>query len=667
MTVSDNQCINTIRFLAVDAVQRANSGHPGAPLGQAPMAYVLWDRFLKHNPHDVDWLDRDRFVLSVGHLSAMLYPLLYLTGYDVSLDDIKQFRQWGSKGGGHPEYKLTPGVEATTGPLGQGFAMAVGMAMAERWVAARYNRPGHEIFNHFTYVVESDGGMMEGITSEAASLAGTLRLGKLICLYDDNDISIEGHTDISFAENVGQRFEAYGWQVISIDGMDVTAVDGAIRMAQADDSRPSLIICKTIIAYGSPNKEGSASTHGTPLGEEEICLTKEKLGWTYKETFTVPPEVLAHCRQAVERGKKQQQEWEQKLDEYRKAYPLEAEQLGKDLRKELPQGWDSELDALFQASDKPIATRKASGRVINKIAQKVPFFMGGSADLAPSVNARLEDCGDFGFQDYAGRNIHFGVREHAMGAIANGIALHGGAIPFTSTFFTFSDYMRPSVRMAALMGLQVAFIFSHDSIAVGEDGPTHEPVEQLMGFRAVPNLITIRPADATETVEAWKMAMENRESPTVLVFSRQDLPVLDRITLASASGLRRGGYVVWEAAKKPDVIIIGTGSELHLALEAGRLLQDKGIMARVVSLPSWELFDAQPADYRNEVLPPDMRARISVEAGTATGWERYVGLDGIAIGVSRFGATGKGEVVYEKYGFSAQRVVNEVLRLLHRE
>ncbi len=667
MTATDNQCINTIRFLAVDAVQKANSGHPGAPLGQSPMAYVLWDRFLKHNPHDVDWPDRDRFVLSVGHLSAMLYPLLYLTGYDISLEDIKQFRQWGSKAGGHPEYKLAPGVEATTGPLGQGFAMAVGMAVAERWIAARYNRLGYEIFNHFTYVIESDGGMMEGITSEAASLAGTLRLGKLICLYDDNDISIEGNTDIAFAENVGQRFKAYGWQVISIDGMDLSAVDEAIRMAQADDGHPSLIICKTIIAYGSPNKEGSASTHGTPLGEEEVRLTKDNLGWTYEEAFTVPSEVLAHCRQAVERGNKQQQEWKKKLSEYQKAYPLEAEQLEKDLRKELPQGWDSELEEMFKADDNPIATRKASGRVINKIAQKVPFFMGGSADLAPSVNARLEDCGDFSFQDYTGRNIHFGIREHAMGAIANGIALHGGAIPFTSTFFTFSDYMRPSVRMAALMGLQVVFIFSHDSIAVGEDGPTHEPVEQLMGFRAMPNLITIRPADATETVEAWKVAMENSKSPTALVFSRQDLPVLNRKILASASGLRRGGYVIWDAAKKPDVIIIGTGSELHIALEGGRLLKDKGIMARVVSLPSWDLFDAQPESYRNEVLPPDMRARISVEAGATTGWERYIGLDGTAIGVSCFGATGKGEVVYEKYGFSAQRVVDEVLRLLHRK
>jgi transketolase len=667
LTAIDNLCINTIRFLAIDAVQKANSGHSGAPLGQAPMAYVLWDRFLKHNPQDVDWPDRDRFVLSVGHLSAMLYPLLYLTGYDISMDDIRQFRQWGSKAGGHPEYKVTPGVEVTTGPLGQGFAMAVGMAMAERRMAACYNRPGYEIFNHFTYIIESDGGMMEGITSEAASLAGTLRLGKLICLYDDNDITIEGNTDTAFAENVGQRFEAYGWQVIRIDGMDTVSVDKAIKMAQSDNNHPTLIICKTIIAYGSPNKQGSASTHGNPLGEDEIRLTKENLGWPYKDAFAVPQEVLKHCRQALERGKKQQQEWEQKLSAYREKYPQEAEQLDKDLRQELPQGWDSALYSLFKDDNSAIATRKASWHIINEIAKKVNFFMGGSADLAPSVNTRLEGYGDFGFQDYSGRNIHFGIREHAMGAIANGLARHGGILPFTSTFFTFSDYMRPSVRMAALMGLHVIFIFSHDSIAVGEDGPTHEPVEHLMGFRAMPNLVTIRPADATETVEAWKVAIENWESPTALIFSRQDLPILDRRKLASASNLRRGGYVIWEAAKVPDVIIIGTGSEVHLALNAGYLLQEKGVKARVVSLPSWELFDAQPEDYRSKILPPDMRMRVSVEAGTAIGWERYVGLDGITIGLSSFGATGKGEVVYEKYGFNVQRVVDDALQLLHKQ
>lgn len=667
MTAIDDLCINTIRFLAVEAVQKANSGHSGAPLGQAPMAYVLWDRFLKHNPHDVNWPDRDRFVLSVGHLSAMLYPLLYLTGYDISMEDIKQFRQWGSKAGGHPEYRVTPGVEVTTGPLGQGFAMAVGLAMAERWMAARYNRPGFEIFGHFTYVIESDGGMMEGITSEAASLAGTLRLGKLICLYDDNDITIEGDTDIAFAEDVGQRFEAYGWQVIKIDGMNIDSVDKAIKTAQADNSRPSLIMCKTIIAFGSPNRQGSASTHGTPLGEEEILLTKKNLGWPYKDAFTVPPEVLKHFRQALERGKKQQQEWEKKLSAYGDVYPREANQLEKDLKQELPQGWDSTLDLLFKDDNKAIATRKASGQVMNEIVQKINFLMGGSADLAPSVNTRLEGCGDFGYQDYSGRNIHFGIREHAMGAIANGLARHGGILPFTSTFFTFSDYMRHSVRMAALMSIHVIFIFSHDSIAVGEDGPTHEPVEQLMGFRAMPNLVTIRPSDATETVEAWKVAIENWERPTALIFSRQDIPILDRKKLASANNLRRGGYVIWEAAEVPDVIIIGTGSEVHLALEAGYLLQDKGVKARVVSLPSWELFDAQPAEYRNKVLPPDIRMRVSVEAGTAIGWERYVGLDGIAIGLSSFGATGKGEVVYEKYGFSVQRVVNEVLQLLHKK
>jgi transketolase len=581
------------------------------------------------------------------------------------MDDIKQFRQWGSKAGGHPEYGITPGVEVTTGPLGQGFAMAVGMAMAERWMASRYNRPGHEIFNHFTYMIESDGGMMEGITSEAASLAGTLKLGKLICLYDDNDISIEGHTDIAFAEDVGQRYRAYGWQVITINGMDTESVDKAIRQAQEDKEHPSLIICKTIIAFGSPNKQGSASTHGNPLGEEEVKLTKEKLGWTYKESFTVPPEVLKHCRKALERGQKQQHEWEKKLNDYQKSYPKEFEQLQKDMRKELPKGWDSELNDLFVDTDEPIATRKASAKVLNKLAEKVHFLMGGSADLAPSVNTRLEGGGDFNYLDYSGRNIHFGIREHAMGTIASGLARHGGILPFTSTFFTFSDYMRHSIRMAALMSFQVIFLFSHDSIAVGEDGPTHEPIEQLMSFRAMPNIVTIRPSDATETIEAWKVAIENKEKPTVLVFSRQDLPILDRTEVAPASGLMRGGYVLWEASDKPDIIIIGTGSEVHLALDAGKNLKDKGINARVVSLPSWELFDAQPKEYRDNVLPPNIRTRLSVEAGTATGWEHYVGLDGRAIGLSKFGAVGKGTVVYQQYGFTTQRVVDEALLLIN--
>ncbi len=661
---TDELCINTIRFLAVDAVQKANSGHPGAPLGMAPMAYVLWDRFLKHNPNDPKWPNRDRFILSAGHASAMLYALLHLTGYELPLDEIKQFRQWGSKTPGHPEYGLVPGVEVTTGPLGQGFANGVGMAIAERWLAQHYNRPGHEIINHYTYAIVSDGDIMEGVASEAASLAGTLRLGKLICLYDDNDISIEGNTDITLAEDVAQRFQAYGWHVIgSIDGMDTASVDQALRVARTDN-RPSLIICRTIIGYGSPHKAGTGSAHGEPLGEEEVRLTKERLGWSYEEPFTVPPEVLTHFRHAQERGKRQQQEWEAKLEAYRQTYPSEVRQLEEDLRGDLPAGWDSELDDMFTAEDKPIATRVASGQVMNAIAPKIHSLMGGSADLAPSTKTILKDKGHYSFEEYGGHNMHFGIREHAMGAIANGMALHGGIIPYTATFLIFYDYMRPPIRLAALMGLRVIYIFTHDSIGVGEDGPTHQPIEQLMALRAVPNMVTIRPADATETVEAWKVALKRHRGPTALIFSRQNLPVLDRTTLAPTSGAQYGGYVLWEAATPPDVILIGTGSEVHIALEAGKLLQEKGIVARVVSLPSWELFDAQPAEYRNTVLPPDIRARISIEAAASLGWERYVGLDGIAIGLSRFGASAPGKVIYEKLGLTAQHMVDEALKLL---
>ncbi len=662
----DGLCINTIRFLAVDAVEKAKSGHPGTPMGAAAMAYVLWDRFLKHNPGDPKWANRDRFVLSAGHASMLLYSLLYLTGY-LSLEDIKQFRQWGSRTPGHPEYGLVPGVEATTGPLGQGFANGVGMAIAERWLAQHYNRPGHEIIDHYVYALVSDGDIQEGITSEAASLAGLLRLGKLIYLYDDNDISIEGKTSLAFAENVPQRFQSYGWHVVDpIDGMDISAVDSAIRMAQAATDRPSLIICRTIIGYGSPNKAGTAATHGEPLGEEEVRLTKENLGWEYREPFTVPPEVLAHMRQAKERGTRWQQEWQVGLESYRKAHPQAARQLEEDLRGDLPQGWDSELTDLFREKDKPIATRVASGEVMNAVARRVASFTGGSADLAPSTKTTLKDH-FYGFEEYYDRNMHFGVREHAMGAIANGMALHGGIIPYTGTFLVFYDYMRPPVRLAALMELRVIFIFTHDSVGVGEDGPTHQPVEHLMGLRVVPNLVTIRPADATETVEAWKIAVENRHGPTALIFSRQNLPVLDRSALPPARGLRRGGYILWQATAAPEVIIIGTGSEVHIALEAGKLLQERGVAARVVSLPSWELFDAQPAEYRDEVLPPGIRARISIEAASPLGWERYVGLDGVAIGVSRFGVSAPGRVIYEKLGLTAQRIVDEALQLLRRK
>jgi transketolase len=661
----DELCINTIRFLAVDAVQKANSGHPGAPMGAAAMAYIFWHRFLKHNPNDPKWPDRDRFILSAGHASAMLYALLYLTGYDLSLQEIKHFRQWGSKTPGHPEYGLTPGVEVTTGPLGQGFANGVGMAIAERWLAEHYNRHGHNIIDHYTYAIVSDGDLMEGVSSEAASLAGTLRLGKLIYLYDDNDVSIEGSTDTTFTEDVAQRFQAYGWQVIGpIDGLDTASVDSAIGMAQAEDSRPSLIICKTVIGYGSPNKAGTGSAHGEPLGEEEVTLAKEKLGWPYKEPFTIPPEVLSHFRQARERGKQQQEEWQTKLEAYRQSYPDEARQLEEDLSGELPSDWDSGLENLFQNQDEPIATRQASGKVMNIISPRVHALVGGSADLAPSTKTILKDKGHFGPDDYHGHNLHFGVREHAMGAIASGMALHGGIIPYTATFLIFYDYMRPPVRLAALMGQRIIYIFTHDSVALGEDGPTHQPVEQLAGLRAVPKLTVLRPADATETVEAWRAALGRRQGPTALIFTRQKLPVLDRKELAPADGLQRGGYILWQATESPEVILIGTGSEVHIALEAGKLLEEKGISARIVSLPSWELFDAQPAEYKESVLPPKLRARVSMEAAATLGWERYVGSEGVAIGIDHFGASAPGRVIYEHFGLTAERMADEALRLL---
>lgn len=662
----DELCVNTIRFLSVDMVQQADSGHPGAPMGAAPMAYVLWDRFLKHNPGNPRWPDRDRFVLSAGHASAMLYALLYLTGYDLSLDEIKRFRQWGSKTPGHPEYRIVPGVETTTGPLGQGFANGVGMAIVEKWLAEHYNCVGHEIINHYTYAIVSDGDLQEGVASEAASLAGTLRLGKLIYLYDDNDIQIEGNTGIVFAENVSQRFQAYGWQVVGpIDGMDVTSVDSAIRMAQAEEARPSLIICHTVIGYGSPNKAGTASVHGEPLGEEEVRLTKERLGWPYKEPFIATAEALAHFRKARERGAYRQREWESRLENYRQTYPEESRQFEENLSGNLPEGWDGDLDALFKTTRKPTATREASGKVMNAIVQKVHAFAGGSADLAPSTKTTLKDYGNYGFEDYCGHNMHFGVREHAMGAIANGMSLHGGVIPYTGTFLVFYDYMRPPVRLAALMGIRVIYIFTHDSVGLGEDGPTHQPIEQLMGLRAVPDLVVIRPADSTETTEAWKAAMERCDGPTALILSRQNLPVLDRTELAPASGVQRGAYILWEASSSPDVILIGTGSEVHIALESGKMLAENGIKARIISMPSWELFDAQPLEYRNKVLPPAIRMRISIEAGTPLGWERYVGLDGITIGIPRFGASAPGPVIYEKMGLTSQRLVREALKLVH--
>jgi transketolase len=629
------------------------------------MAFALWDRFLKHNPEDPTWPNRDRFVLSCGHASALLYSLLHLTGYDLPMDELKQFRQWGSKTPGHPEYGLTPGVEATTGPLGQGFGNAVGMALTERWLASRYNRPGHEIIDHYTYAIVSDGDLQEGIASEAGSMAGTLGLGKLIMLYDDNDISIEGGTEITFGENVAQRFQAYGWHVIGpIEGTDVEEISAALTAAKAETGKPSIIVCRTVIGHGSPNKAGKASAHGDPLGEEEVGLTKEALGWPTQDTFSVPAAAGTHLGLAAERGKAKQTEWNAAFSEYREAYPEDAQQLDGALRGQLPSGWEDGLNGLFDKPD-PIATRSASGVVMNAISKSVPALIGGSADLAPSTRTILDDSGHIGNGEFSGNNLHFGVREHAMGAVANGISLHGGAIPFTATFLVFSDYMRPSIRLGALMGTQVIYVFTHDSIGVGEDGPTHQPIEHLMALREIPGLVVSRPADATETVEVWRAAMSRQNGPTVMAFTRQNLPVLDRTALSPASGVLKGAYILWESGDSPQVVIMATGSEVHIALEAGQTLGGEGIAARVVSMPSWEIFDEQPKEYRDSVLPPSLRARVSVEAGTTKGWERYVGLDGASVGMSGYGASAPAAVLYENFDITATRVAEEARKLVN--
>jgi len=663
----DQQCINTIRFLAVDAVQRAESGHPGAPMGAAAVAYTLWDRFLKHNPRNPAWADRDRFVLSAGHASMLLYSLLYLTGYDLPLEELRDFRQWGSKTPGHPEHGLAPGVEATTGPLGQGFGNGVGMAIAERWLADHYNRPGHEIIDHYVYALVSDGDLQEGVSSEAASLAGTLKLGKLIYLYDDNDIQIEGPTDRVFTENVACRFQAYDWQVLGpLDGLDIAALEKAIRDAQADVEHPSLIICKTVIGYGSPN-QATAKVHGEPLGVENVREAKDTLCWPQEPLFYVPEQVLAHMRKALERGQEAEEEWQRRMREYRSTYPEQAAELEAQLSGQLPAGWDEGLSELFPPGSKPMATRVASGQVLHHLVKRVHALIGGSADLGPSTKTELVGHGDFGWNQYSGHNLHFGVREHAMAAIANGMALHGGVIPYTGTFLIFSDYMRPPMRLAAMTALRVVYVFSHDSIGLGEDGPSHQPVEQLMNLRALPNLTVIRPADATETAEAWRAALLNQSGPTALVFTRQNVPVLDRTELAPAAGLQQGAYVLWEAGDTvPEAIVIGTGSEVHIALEAGRQLASSGIKVRVVSMPSWELFDRQPASYRDAVLPPAVKARVAVEAGITLGWEHYVGLVGAVVGMEGFGASAPGEVLYEKFGITPENLAARARALIGR-
>jgi len=681
----DDLCINTIRALGMDGPEKAHSGHPGLPMGAAPMAYVLWTRHMRYNPRNPDWPDRDRFVLSAGHGSMLIYSMLYLTGYDVTLDDIKQFRQWGSRTPGHPEHGDTPGVEVTTGPLGQGFGNCVGMAIAERWLAATFNRPDHTVVDHYIYSIASDGDLMEGVSSEAASLAGHLHLGRLIVLYDANLITLSGTTDVTFSEDVGARFAAFGWHVQHIDGQDVAAVDGALRTARAVTNQPSLIVARTHIGYGSPHKQDTYQAHGEPLGEEEVRLTKRNLGWPEDRTFYVPDEALREFRKAVDRGAELEASWQKRMNTYKAAHGDVAQQLALALAGELPAGWQEHVPA-FSVKDGDMATRDASSKVINALAPIVPNLIGGSGDLDPSTRTAMKGHGDFeapspsrspdapptqgtagGVWGYEGRNIHFGIREHAMAAIATGVALHGGVIPFVATFFCFSDYMRPSIRLAALSKAKVIYVWTHDSIALGEDGPTHQPVEHLPSLRAMPNLLMLRPADAAETAEAWRLALLHSGGPVGLVLTRQKVAALDRTVLAAASGLARGGYVLTDAkGSSPELILVATGSEVALAVKAHEKLAAEGIRSRVVSMPSWELFDAQPQSYRDSVLPPDVHARVSVEAASPFGWERYVGASGAIIGIDRFGASAPGDVVLSRLGFTVDNVVETAKAVLSR-
>ena len=674
----ENLCINTIRMLSADAVQNANSGHPGMPMGAAAMAYTLWTGFLKHNPRNPHWFDRDRFVLSAGHGSMLLYSLLHLTGYDLPMEELQRFRKWGSKTPGHPERGHTPGVEVSTGPLGQGFANGVGMAIAEAWLAARYNRPGHTIVDHYIYSICGDGDLMEGVTQEAASLAGHLQLGKLIYLYDQNHISLAGATGLTFTEDVAQRFDAYGWHTRTVvDGNDTAEVAAAIREAQAETARPSLLLVHTHIGYGSPNKQDNFSAHGNPLGEDELKAAKKALGWPTTEKFFLPPDALNFFRRAVPAGAEAEQQWTTKLAGYRKAFPDEAAEFEQIMSGKLPENWQADLPK-YALTDKPIATRAAGGAALNALAKRLPNIAGGSADLNPSTDTALKGLGDFqpsesqgpgtlgavgGVWSYAGHNVAFGVREHAMGAAVNGMAAHGGVLPFSATFFTFFDYMKPSVRLGALSRLKAVYVFTHDSVGVGEDGPTHEPVEHLAGARSIPGLSVIRPADPTETVEAWALAVQH-DGPTLLVLTRQAVPHLDR-SRAKSPGVAKGAYILSDAdGGSPDVILIGTGSEVQWCVKAQEILNGQGVKARVVSMPSWDLFEAQDEAYRESVLPKGVRKRVTIEAAASLGWHRWAGDEGAIIAIDRYGASAPGDEIFKQLGITAEHVVTEALRVL---
>ncbi|WP_424162572.1 transketolase [Bacillus amyloliquefaciens] len=667
MDTIEKKSVATIRTLSIDAIEKANSGHPGMPMGAAPMAYTLWTKFMNVNPQNPGWFNRDRFVLSAGHGSMLLYSMLHLSGYDLSIDDLKQFRQWGSKTPGHPEFGHTAGVDATTGPLGQGIAMAVGMAIAERHLAETYNRDSFNIVDHYTYSICGDGDLMEGISSEAASLAGHLELGRLIVLYDSNDISLDGDLDRSFSENVKQRFEAMNWEVLYVeDGNNIAELTAAIEKARQNDKKPTLIEVKTTIGFGSPNRAGTSGVHGAPLGQEESKLTKEAYAWTFEEDFYVPEEVYAHFNQAVkEAGSKKEQEWNELFAAYQEKYPELAEQLSLGMKGELPEDWDQEVPVYEKGSS--LASRASSGEVLNGIAKKIPFFVGGSADLAGSNKTTIKNAGDFTAKDYAGKNFWFGVREFAMGAALNGMALHGGLRVFGGTFFVFSDYLRPAIRLASLMGLPVTYVFTHDSIAVGEDGPTHEPIEQLASLRALPNLSVIRPADGNETAAAWKLAVQSQDHPTALVLTRQNLPTIDQQPEEAYTGVEKGAYIVSKAqTDTPDALLLATGSEVGLAIEAQAKLAEENVHVSVVSMPSWDRFEKQSAEYKNSVLPPNVTKRLAIEMGSSFGWGKFTGLEGDVLAIDRFGASAPGETIMKEYGFTAENVADRVKKLLNK-
>ncbi|WP_075980829.1 transketolase [Bacillus massilinigeriensis] len=661
----DQLSINSIRTLSIDAIEKANSGHPGMPMGAAPMAYTLWTRFMNMNPKNPEWFNRDRFVLSAGHGSMLLYSLLHLAGYEVSMEDIKQFRQWGSRTPGHPEFGHTPGVDATSGPLGQGISMAVGMAMAERHLAAVYNKDQYEVVDHYTYSICGDGDLMEGVSAEAASLAAHLKLGKLVVLYDSNDISLDGDLSKSFSESVQQRFQAYGWQYIRVeDGNDLDEIANAIEEAKKDINRPTLIEVKTVIGYGSPNKSGKSASHGAPLGADELKLTKEAYKWTFEEDFHVPDEVYSHFKKHIaDNGEKKEKEWNELFTSYKNQYPELGSQLEQAMKGELPEGWDRDLPKYELG--KSLASRASSGESINGLAKNLPTMFGGSADLAGSNNTMIKGQGDFTPDSYEGRNIWFGVREFAMGAALNGMALHGGLKVFGGTFFVFSDYLKPAIRLAALMKLPVTYVFTHDSIAVGEDGPTHEPIEQLAGLRAMPNLSVIRPADGNETAAAWKLAIESQNQPTALVLTRQNLPTLKGTLENAYEKVSKGGYVVSPANKEvADVLLIAAGSEVNLAVDAQQVLAEEGIEASVVSMPSWDRFEAQSKEYKETVIPKSVKKRLAIEMGSSLGWHRYAGDEGEVLAIDQFGASAPGNIILKEYGFSVENVVARVKTLL---